>query len=183
MELRSWLAKWWELRSLCAWPEPCDSLESRAGLLQFRNFVRPHGTSVVVGGNSSAVGVAVAVRLTRGATRNLRFYACCSLRNFVSLGGQWNFGRGWRSGRSCGRCTLGQSRATRANIALRLLSSSAVNPQFPAVGCGGALDKSRATRANLRFYACCCLRSFVSLGGQWNSGGGCISGESCGRCA
>ena len=37
------------------------------------------------------VAVAVIFDQSRAARSNLRFYACCSPRNFVSLGGQWNF--------------------------------------------------------------------------------------------
>ena len=81
-EFRSWLAKRWELRSLCAWPEPCDSLESQDSTLVAvsgaSSVAVDNGTSVVVG---EAVGVAVAVRLTR-AVRLARIsrYACFRFR-------------------------------------------------------------------------------------------------------
>ena len=188
-----------ELRSLYAWPEPCDSLESpilRLLLSQRASSVSvDNGIPVVVG---EAVGVAVAVRLTRAVrlariSRWLRLSAVPEIRQF--RWGNRNFGRGCRSGRGCGRCALGQSRATRSDIALACfrcrpqissvsvgLGTSVVVGE--AVGVAVAVRLTRAVRlARISaFYACCCPRNFVSLGGQWNFGRGWRSGGSCGRC-
>ena len=144
---------------------------------------------------------------SRATRANLRFYACCSLRSFVSRGGQWNFGRGWRSGGSCGRCTLGQSRATRANIAPWLVSvvagggwqyrspvavglgNSVVNGK--AVGVAVAVRLTRAVRLArisrwlVSVFLSYELTSFRSFGGARNFRCGSLqrSGLGCGRCA
>ena len=136
-------------------------------------------------------------RSTRG---NLRFYACCSLRSFVSLGGQWNFR--WRLAISCARVAVAV-RLTRA-VRLARISLSTLglfrseSDGFFSRRCLElpswllqryrlrslcACHQSRATRSNIALACFSYFHSFHSFGGTRNFRFGCCSGLGCGRCA
>ena len=178
MELRTWLAKRWELRSPCRFDQS-RATRSNIALACFRcnhSFLSFGGARNFRFGRCSGGSCGRCPLDQSRATRSNIALACFRCNDsFVSCGGT----------RQSNGKAAGVAVAVRLIRAVRLARKllRVVTTVSSVWGNRNFLDESRAARSNLRFYACCSPRDFVRLGGQWNSGRGCCSGGSCGRCA